>query len=197
MQNKIAAAVFNERDQAEHAIKELREAGVPESSISAIQLHDNKTDDKTDTGDDVHRSELADHDTKASGAAKGLATGGALGAIAGLGALLIPGIGPFIAAGALAETLGVAGSAAVVSGAVGAAAGGLTGALVDYGIDREHAEYYERRVREGAMLVAVDASDNDSAYRAARAILRAAGGESAEPEMETTEDRRDHVSDHA
>lgn len=197
MQNKIAAAVFNERDQAERAIKELRQAGVPESAISAIQLHDDKADDKRESGDDVHRSELADHDTKASGAAKGLAAGGALGAIAGLGALLIPGIGPFIAAGALAETLGVAGSAAVVSGAVGAAAGGLTGALVDYGIDREHAEYYERRVREGAMLVAVDASDNESAYRAARAILRAAGGESADSEMESKERQRDHVTDHA
>lgn len=185
MDKRIAAAVFDSRKGAEHAVKELRDAGVPEDKISVLQLHD----DDEHRDDDVERRSLADHDTKASGTAKGLAAGGAVGAIAGLGALLIPGVGPFIAAGALAETLGAAGSAVVTSGVVGAAAGGLTGALVDYGIDREHAEYYERRIREGGVLVTVDTSHNTSAYAPTRGILRAAGGESAEPHEEHVEDR--------
>lgn len=193
MQNKIAAAVFNEREHAEKAIHELRDAGVPDDAISVIQLHGDETETRDGSG---RTTDIDDGDNKGTGTAKGLATGGALGAIAGLGALLIPGVGPFIAAGALAETLGAAGSAAVVSGAVGAAAGGLTGALVDYGIDREHAEYYERRVREGGVLVTVDTSSNPSAYGPTRGILRASGGEMAEGDTE--HDRsREHTHDHA
>lgn len=191
MQNKIAAAVFNEREQAEKAVHELRDAQVPNDAISVIQLHGDKTETRDGSGEKID-----DGDDKGSGTAKGLATGGALGAIAGLGALLIPGVGPFIAAGALAETLGVAGSAALVSGAVGAAAGGLTGALIDYGMDREDAEYYERRVREGGVLVTVDTSNNPSAFAPTRGILRAAGGEMAggdDEQVGSSERTRDHV----
>lgn len=178
MQKKnIAAAVFKDCDHAEKAIRELRDAGVPSDAISVIELHD---EDKEHDGDHERTRTIDEGDNKATGTTKGLLTGGTLGAIAGLGALLIPGIGPFIAGGALAQTLGVAGSAALVSGAVGAAAGGLTGALVDYGLDREHAEFYEKRIRGGDVFVAVDTSDNPTAHAPARAILRAAGGESAE-----------------
>ncbi|MBA2772089.1 MAG: hypothetical protein H0U34_08805 [Sphingomonas sp.] len=180
MRNNITAAVFNDRDQAEKAIHELRDSGVPDSAISVIKLHDDSEHD-----DDVNRTTADDGDDKASGTTKGLIAGGSVGAIAGLGALLIPGIGPFIAGGALVETLGVAGSAAVASGAVGATAGGLTGALVDYGVDREHADHYEKKIREGAVFVAVDTSNNPSAFDASRGILRAAGGESAESHQES------------
>lgn len=185
MEKKIVAAVFRDTDRAESAIRELRDAGVPDDKISIVQLHEGKEEARDGHGD---RTDL-DQDTKGSGTAKGLATGGALGAIAGFGALLIPGIGPFIAGGALVEALGVAGSAAVTSGIVGAAAGGLTGALVDYGVDREHAEYYEGRVRKGDVLVLVDTSHNESAYAPTRGILRAAGGESADREHAHDEDR--------
>jgi hypothetical protein len=180
MRNSIAAAVFRDSDHAERAIHELREAGVPDSAISVIRMHDGTAEERDGAG---HRTEVHDTgDNKGTGALKGLATGGVLGAIAGLGALAIPGIGPFIAGGALAQTLGAAGSAAVVSGAVGAAAGGLTGALVDYGLDRGHAEYYEREVRGGGTFVAVDTAEDPAAYSAARAVLRAAGGQTADTE---------------
>lgn len=176
MRKTIAAAVFADCESAEKAIHELKDAGVPGDAISVVQLHEGETDVRDGAGRHIEGAD--DHDNKASGAAKGAVAGGALGAIAGVGALLIPGIGPFIAGGALAQTLGAAGSAAVASGALGAAAGGLTGALVDYGIDREHAEYYEKRVREGGVFVAVDTSKNPTAFGPVRGILRAAGGES-------------------
>jgi hypothetical protein len=178
MRKQIAAAVFETRSGAERAVEELRGAGVPDGAISVIGLHDGEATTEDGSG---RTTEVHDHkDNKATGALKGLAVGGGVGAIAGLGALFIPGVGPFIAAGALAETIGAAGSAAVVSGAVGAAAGGLTGALVDYGLSREHAEHYERRIREGDVFVAVDTSGSERDYAAARAVLRAAGGQSAE-----------------
>ena len=182
MRRNIAAAVFDNCDRAEKAIHELRDAGVPEEAISVVQLH---KEDEHGKRDDSASSETHIVDTgnnKASGAAKGAATGAVVGAIAGIGALLIPGVGPFIAGGALAQAVGTAGSAAIASGAVGAAAGGLTGALVDYGFDKEHAEYYERRIREGGVLVAVDTADNPSAHAPTRGILRAAGGVSADSE---------------
>lgn len=178
MEKTIAAAVFQDHDAAERAIGELKDAGIPSEAISIVQFDKDHETRPTDGGH--HEGSDTHGDNKASGTGKGLLAGGALGAIAGVGALLIPGIGPFIAGGALVEALGVAGSAAVVSGAVGAAAGGLTGALVDYGIDREHAEYYEKRIREGATFVAVDTSRNPSAHAPARGILRAAGGDSAD-----------------
>jgi hypothetical protein len=185
MRTNLAAAIFHSRSDAERAIHELRDAGVPDSAISVVSLHEGEVTTKDGDG---QATEL-EHDNKVSGALKGLGVGGGLGAIAGLGALFIPGVGPFIAAGALAQTLGVAGSAAVVSGAVGATAGGLTGALVDYGITREHAEHYDERIREGGVFVAVDTSGSASDYAPIRAILRAAGGESAEAEEPTASAR--------
>lgn len=178
MHKDVVAAIFDSSDQAERAIRELRDIGVPDDRISVISLHKRETD-RRDGSDRPAVSE--DHgDNKATGVMKGLGVGGGVGAVAGLAALAIPGIGPFIAAGALAEALGVVGSAAVASGAVGAAAGGLTGALVNYGISKRHAEHYERRIREGGVLVAVDSSG--SSHAPVLPILRAAGGESAEAE---------------
>ena len=178
MQNQIAAAIFESRDRAERAVSELRDADVPERNISIVSLHEGEA--RSEDAEGRVRETHDHHDSKASGALKGLGIGGAVGAIAGLAALAIPGVGPFIAAGALAETLGAVGSAAVVSGAVGATAGGLTGALVDYGISREHAEHYEKRIREGGVFVGVDTGGSERDYKAVRAILRAAGGESAD-----------------
>ncbi len=178
MNSHMAAAIFHDHDQAERAISELRRAGVPDAAISVISLHQGQA---TTTDGSGHTTANHDHgDNKATGIMKGLTTGGAVGALAGLAALAIPGVGPFIAAGALAETLGAVGSAAVVSGAVGAAAGGLTGALVDYGFDRGHAEHYERRIREGGIFVGVDTSSSPGDFDAVRSVLRAAGGEMAE-----------------
>lgn len=185
MDRKIAAAVFGDCNDAERAIHEMKEAGVPAEAISVVQLHGGKAEMRDADGNESAVDD--DHDSKATGVAKGLMAGGALGAVAGVAALLIPGIGPFIAGGALAQTLGAAGSAAVASGALGAAAGGLTGALVDYGFEQKDAQYYEQHIREGGVFVAVDTSSNPSAYTTVRAILRAAGGESAEADERSRE----------
>lgn len=184
MTSNITSAVFENRTQAERAVNELRNAGIPDADISIIAFHDGETQETDGGGHETHNHN--DHDNKASGAAKGLLAGGGVGAVAGLAALAIPGVGPFIAAGAIAETLGVVGSAAAVSGAVGAAAGGLTGALVDYGISRDHAEHYEQRIKDGAVFVGVAAPGPESEQRAIRAVLHAAGGESPEMDERTT-----------
>lgn len=170
MNRQIAAAVFDNEAQAERAISELRRAGVPDSAIAIISQHDGKTS-AHDAGGHAHTG-----DNKASGVTKGLGVGAGVGALFGLAALAIPGIGPFVTAGFLAETLGVAGGAAASGAIVGATAGGLTSLLTDYGVSKHDAEFYERRIKEGGVFVAVDTGAGASFGSTAAEILRNAGG---------------------
>ena len=70
-----------------------------------------------------------------------------VGLLAGIGALAIPGLGPFIAAGPI--------MAALSGAAAGATAGGVVGALVGLGIPEYEAKAYEERIKKGGYLVAV------------------------------------------
>src|SRR4029453_16982386 len=94
----------------------------------------------------------------ATGAATGGAVGGTLGLLAGIGALAIPGLGPFIAAGPIMGALSGA--------AAGAAAGGLTGALVGLGIPEYEAKQYESKVKGGNILISVHTEDSAQRSRA-------------------------------
>lgn len=176
MNRRIASAIFDTRAQAQRAVMELINAGISERDISVLHQDSDK---HRDTGhhDDEHR----DHsDNKASGAAKGAGIGAGVGALAGLAALAIPGVGPFLATGAVAETLGIIGSAAATSAVVGAAAGGIAGALMEYGVSEEDARYYDRRIHEGGVWVGVDTSNSAADPMTVERILRDAGGQSAE-----------------
>jgi uncharacterized membrane protein len=81
----------------------------------------------------------------------GVTTGGVLGGLAGLaagaGALVVPGLGPLIAAGPIAGLLS------------GAATGGVAGGLVDWGIPEAEGREYESEIRQGKMLVSVRCDD--------------------------------------
>jgi hypothetical protein len=101
------------------------------------------------------------------GAVAGGITGGLLGWLVGIGALAIPGIGPIVAAGALATTLGGA--------AIGAATGGLIGALVDLGIPEEEATLYQEGVGRGGMLLTIHANSDAQLYEA-NEVMRRNGG---------------------
>jgi len=104
--------------------------------------------------------------TKApEGATTGAATGGVLGGLAGwlvgIGALAIPGFGPFVAAGPI--------MAALSGAALGATAGGLTGALIGYGIPEYEAKLYAGKLESGHILIgvhAIDCSEADAAKKA-------------------------------
>jgi hypothetical protein len=91
------------------------------------------------------------------------------GGLIGLASLLIPGVGPFLAIGALGATL-----AGAVTGAV---VGGIAAALIDFGdISEPEAREYEKQVHAGMTLVAVKARE-DLAHDV-RQILANAGAES-------------------
>jgi hypothetical protein len=91
-----------------------------------------------------------------------------LGWLAGIGALAIPGLGPFIAAGPIMAALAGAG--------VGGAVGGLTGALIGMGIPEYEAKRYEGRVKDGGILLSVH-SDSSEETKRAKDILERTGAQ--------------------
>lgn len=112
------------------------------------------------------------HTKAPEGATTGVTTGGiiggVLGLLAGIGALAIPGLGPFIAAGPIMATLSGMGAGGTI--------GGLIGALVGSGIPEYEAKVYENRLREGGILIAVRTNSDDFASRL-KEIFRNNGAE--------------------
>ncbi len=169
MTNTVASAVFDTQQEAQRAIAALRDAGVSDNSLSVIARHGDGTrtgDGDVDVHDDDHQNLL-----------RGILGGGALGAGLGVAALLIPGVGPFAAAGAIAAA--AAPGAAAVGAAAGAAAGTLNEALKGHGVSDDNVGYYSDRIREGGVFVSVD--NNSGIDRAAaQDILYSHGGHNAE-----------------
>jgi hypothetical protein len=171
MTSSMISSVFDSRADAERAVSELRSAGVSESAISIVAQRDN--DGATTTtvaGETVHDGH---------GVATGLGVGAGVGALFGLAALAIPGVGPFIAAGALANAFGAAGGAIAAGAIVGGTAGGLTNALTSHGVSVEDATYYEDRVSQGGVFVSVDTAAAGIDPARAEDILYSAGGHTA------------------
>ena len=103
-----------------------------------------------------------------TGAGSGAVIGGALGWLVGIGALAIPGLGPFIAAGPIVAALAGVGA--------GGALGGIAGALVGMGIPEYEANRYEGRIKGGEFLLSVHCDDSEWTKRA-KEILERTGAE--------------------
>jgi len=160
--NTAAFGIFKSRSQAENCVDNLMAAGFRSDDISLL-APDEKVTHELATEKNTKAPEAA-----TTGAATGGAIGGTLGLLAGIGALAIPGLGPFIAAGPIMGALAGAGA--------GAAAGGIIGALVGMGIPEYEAKRYEGRVKEGGILLSVHCDDSDWASRA-KDILERSGAE--------------------
>ena len=170
MTGTIISAIFENESDAEHAVMSLRRSGFPDEAISVL---------RRDPGSEGPEGNGADEpDNKVSGALRGLGVGAGVGALFGLSALVIPGIGPFIAAGSLLEALGLLGSAAVSGAVVGGTAGGLAGALMKYGVSEGDAAFYEECIKKGGIWVAVDTRFTIQDADTAASVLHASGGTS-------------------
>lgn len=155
----IISAVFDDRDDAQQAVDHLRNRGIPESAITIVSRNGENSGggaDNRDAGDGAADA--------GSGALTGAGVGAGIGALFGLAALAIPGIGPFITAGALASALGTTGGALAAGAIVGAASGGLAGALSHWGLNEAEAHHYAGEVERGGTYVGVDL-DNANADR--------------------------------
>jgi hypothetical protein len=127
--------------QAAEILESLRAAGIPNEYISALWP------DQAGVQYFGHERHTKAPEGLAAGASTGGILAGALGWLAGIGALAIPGAGPFIAAGPIMAALSAA--------AVGAALGGVTGALIGMGIPEYEARRYEGKIKEGNILISV------------------------------------------
>jgi len=154
--------IANSHSQAEQIVERLQTSGFDSSEIS-ILLPD--TEGKHDIG---HVKATKAPEGATTGAATGGVTGGVLGLLAGIGALAIPGVGPFIAAGPI--------MAALSGAAIGATTGGVVGGLIGMGIPEIEAKQYEEKLKTGNYLIAVHAHDGDETDRA-KEIFKAANAE--------------------
>lgn len=139
-------AIYKNFAAAQAGINRLRDEGFSDLQISLIG-HDPASSpelrDAAETGDKTETNAMT-----------GAGVGGTLGVVAGATALTLTGIGPVIAAGAMA------------AGITGAIVGGLLGSFQGWGIHEDHLQNYEDMVKQGRCIVAVqgDAASVAKAY---------------------------------
>src|SRR6187200_2952982 len=149
--SKSVFGIATTHGQAERIVEQLQGQGFAASEISVLMP------DKGGTRDVGHVKATKAPEGATTGAATGGATGGVIGLLAGIGALAIPGIGPFIAAGPI--------MAALSGAAVGAATGGLVGGLIGLGVPEVEAKHFENKLKEGNYFISVHTTDSDEVDR--------------------------------
>jgi hypothetical protein len=165
---KTVVGLFDTATEAQSVVQELINSGFERKDISLVA---NNAKGEYANYREAGGTGSSTAEGAGAGAVGGGVLGGVLGLLVGVGALVIPGIGPVLAAGPLAAALGTAGASTLVGAGIGAAAGGVIGALVGAGIPEEDAGFYAEGVRRGGTLVLVKASD-DLAQRAYDAMRR-------------------------
>jgi hypothetical protein len=161
-ENKAVFGIYGSIGQAERAVDTLLRAGFTNNDISVLLPDDQSTREF------AHRKDTkAPEGTTAGGVAGGV-IGGTLGVLAGIGAIAIPGVGPFIAAGPIMGGLAGLG--------VGGAVGGLIGALVGMGIPEYEAKRYEGRLKKGGVLMSIHCDTSDDIKRG-KELLKGTGAE--------------------
>src|ERR1700686_1828378 len=148
--------------QAERAVETLVNEGFSHADVSVL------LPDHQGSKDFAHEKHTKAPEGTTTGVATGGPIGGTLGLLAGIGALAIPGVGPFIAAGPIMGALAGLG--------VGGAGGGLVGALVGMGIPEYEAKRYEGRIKAGGVLLSVHCDTSEEITRA-KELLKHTGAE--------------------
>ena len=133
--------IFVTPGSLEAAVDSLISAGLSSDNLSLLMS------DKAGW-QDFSGGNLAKASTSvAAGAEVGGVVGGVVGLLVGLGALVIPGAGPLVAAGPIMASL--------AGLSVGGAVGSLVSALVDLGLPEFEAKLYDGRLKDGAVLLCV------------------------------------------
>src|SRR5438128_11793015 len=174
--NTPGFGLYGDRASVEGAVDALRQEGFRNTDISVL------FPENQGTKDFAHEKSTKAPEGTATGATSGVVVGGTLGWLAGIGALAIPGLGPFIAAGPIVAALAGAGA--------GGAIGGLTGALIGMGIPEYEAKRYEGRVKDGGILLSVH-SDDSQWTKKAKEILERTGAQDVSSTGEAASDKGD------
>ena len=166
--------IYKSVAQAEQAVDRITAAGFSPNDISVL------LPDSQSSKEFAHEKNTKAPEGTATGVATGGVLGGTLGLLAGIGALAIPGLGPFIAAGPIMGALAGLG--------VGGAVGGLIGALVGMGIPEYEAKRYEGRIKGGGVLLSVHC-DTSQEITSAKDLLKLTGAEDISSTGEASSDR--------
>src|SRR6202163_3226551 len=144
--------IYKSASQAVQAVDRISAAGFSNNDISVLMP------DSQSSKEFAHEKNTEAPEGTTTGVATGGVVGGTLGLLAGIGALAIPGLGPFIAAGPIMGALAGLGA--------GGAVGGLIGALVGMGIPEYEAKRYEGHLKGGGVLLSVHCDTGDQVTRA-------------------------------
>jgi hypothetical protein len=170
--------IYKSRMSAESGVDTLVAAGFSAADVSALLAQD------VSTREFAHEKHTKAPEGGTTGAIAGGAIGGTLGLLAGIGAIAIPGLGPFIAAGPIMATLAGAGT--------GGAVGTLIGALSGLGMPEYEAKRYEGHVKAGGVLVSVHCDTSEEITRA-RDVLKRTGAEDIASAGEAKSDDGDRL----
>jgi hypothetical protein len=156
--HKAVMGLVGNHAQAAEVVDGLRTAGFGTDAISAL------FPDRSGTRDFAHEQHTKAPEGAIAGVSAGGALGGTLGLLVGIGALAIPGLGPFIAAGPIL--------AALSGAAAGAAVGGIAGGLIGMGIPEMEAKQYEGKIKDGNILISIHVEDAEDREHARMVLER-------------------------
>ena len=171
--NVSVFGIYRDSITLSSGLDRLKSAGFRNTDVSVL------VPENLGSKDFAHKKETKAPEGTATGATSGAIIGGALGWLAGVGALAIPGVGPFIAAGPIMGMLAGAGAVGVV--------GGVAGALIGMGIPEYEAKRYEGRIKSGGILLSVHCDDSDW-VTSAKHILKETGADDISSTGESSAD---------
>src|ERR687891_1373579 len=160
--NTAAFGIYPSETALENGISALQQAGYRNEDISVL------FPENEGTKDFAHKKGTKAPEGAASGAGTGAVAGGVLGWLAGIGAIAIPGVGPFIAAGPIMAALAGVGAGGVI--------GGIAGGLIGIGIPEYEAKRYAGRIRNGGILISIHCDDSNWTHKA-KTVLSETGAE--------------------
>jgi hypothetical protein len=181
MSKKSVFCIATSRAKADQIVEQLKAGDFSNNDISVLFA------DKNTSRDFAHEKNTKAPEGAVAGAGTGGVIGGTLGWIAGIGALAIPGVGPFIAAGPII--------AALSGVAIGAAIGGIAGGLIGLGIPEIEAKRYEGKIKKGNILISVHTENSEEISRAKDIFTKAGAqdicstGEASAPTQDNATDR--------
>lgn len=159
--NIAVFGIYRHRAAVEEAVDALKTAGFRDTDISLLLPRNAGTKDLA-----FNKATKAPEGALA-GAIAGAVLGGVFGLLVSVGVLVVPGTGPFLAAGLIVTILAGIGLAGV--------AGGIIGALAGLGRPEYETKRYDGRVKGGHVLLSVHADDRAWARRAEKIMDRTAG----------------------
>ncbi len=173
MKNTSVYGIYTHRAELENGINQLKMNQFRHEDISVLMPHN-----------DGNKELATELNSKApegvtAGGASGAVVGGALGWLLGIGALAIPGLGPFIAAGPIMAALAGLGAGATI--------GGVAGGLIGMGMPEYEAKRYEGQIKAGGILVSVHCDDSEWATKA-KHLLETTGAKDVSSGSEASSD---------